>query len=177
MTTLRFDFQRSCVQRTTGLVFNVGASTDPASLRATFGARVWNCDLLAYDPLLHTQLVPQLRFDCRKPWPIADDDGEMVVLGDILEHLDEGGQRVSLREAHRVAPWLCLTVPCDERFVEDPGERLPDYPGLYHNSVVTASGLLDLLAVTGWDIVLWQTVDYGFVPEGYFILARRAEGS
>jgi hypothetical protein len=155
---------------------NVGASTDPANLKATFGARIQNCDLLTYDPVLGRMLRCDWHFDCRTSWPFPADDAEMVVLGDILEHLREPSQLACLREAHRVAPWLCVTVPNDPRPPEAQGPRLADFPGLYHQTVVSEALLAWWLEETRFQVVEWQTVDYGFVPEGYFVLAKRQEG-
>lgn len=167
MTMDRFPFQRDCVARTTGLVLNVGAKEDPGRLMETFGRRVVNCDLhvrVEYDG--STRGASQT-FDCTKTWPWDDNSAQMVVLGDIIEHLEPEPMLAALREAARVATELCVTVPVDDRPMET---RDP-----YHITVVTEHSLKEALDTTGWEIKEWREVDYRFVPRGFFVLAERRE--
>ncbi|SRR5713101_1536700 len=171
MTTRRFDFQRQCVARTTGTVLNIGANDDPAGLKETFGTRVINCDDRVYDVVLKKPLVIDWVFDCSKRWPFDNDEAELVVLGDILEHLLPAQQIVCLAEAWRVAPSLCITVPNDARFLTVPNPDIAD--ASFHIAVVDEARLRWMLQATGWQSAQWETVDYDFVPEGYFVRATR----
>lgn len=188
----RLEFQRQCVARTTGTVYNVGSANDPARLRVNHGGRVLNCDMRNETDRLGQHVCPQLQFDCTGLWPVADDSGDLVVLGDIIEHLTDTEIRHVFAEAHRVARQLCVTVPLDDRPWSDPKlGRLP--PGDYewyakwegrlgeapkprpHINEVTRAKLESLLALTGWRVEELHEVDYGFVPKGFLVLAARSE--
>lgn len=170
MTMARFPFQRECVAealaKSTGVVLNVGSYNDPGRLRQVFGSRVLNCDISDHFPHRgengHCYDLEH-QYDCRQPWPFEDGEAEMVVLGDILEHLTWAEMRVCLTEARRVSRGLCITVPRDSRRPED-GQH-----DQFHITVVDAQNLQRVLAETGWHVREWRTVNYSFVPEGYFV--------
>lgn len=177
MTTLRFDFQRdqvSTVQK--GVVLNVGANEDPASLKAMENGdrRVVNCDLFDFDETLERPNNVEVIFDCaRDRWPFDDDYAEMVVMGDIVEHLSEEEQVASFKEAHRVARKLVITCPEDGRpeTFEDRSDLFPR--GAVHVTLVTEELLRKTLEASGWEPRLWETPNYGFVPRGHFVVAVR----
>jgi hypothetical protein len=171
MTTERFGFQRACVAMTEGIVLNVGANEDPAHLKASFGERVINCDIEATDSYLNRPNNVDVLFDCTQPWPFEDDHAELVVFGDILEHLYPNEAYGALLEARRVSDKLCITVPKDDRWVEGGVEKKNGYRT--HCYRWDEDRVTMLLQETGWSVVDWKTVDYYFVPEGYFILAER----
>lgn len=176
MTAERFLFQRSCVAQTTGICLNVGANEDPAQLKAIDPDRVINCDIEATDSYLDGRPNKvDVLFDCTKPWPFPDDSADLVVFGDIIEHLYPQEALEALREARRVARRMCITVPRDNRFETDEQGVLQSETGYRtHCYEWTEDRLTMLLAESGWRVSEWQTVDYFFVPEGYFILAEHA---
>lgn len=176
MTMARFDFQHACIRATTGVVLNIGCNDDPGHLKVTFGPRLINCDDRDWDVITGRPIIADLYFDCGvQPWPVDRDTIELVILGDILEHLTEEQQRISLAESRRVAQKLCLTVPNDDRFLFEPPPHVPG--ASFHITQVTAGVLRTLLEESGWHIMQWKTVEYGFVPEGYFVLAERGDVS
>lgn len=175
MTADRFVFQRNCVEQVEGKVLNAGCKEDPAHLKATFGDRVVNLDRLDYneDIFVHEGRKESIPVNVIHdltvlPWPFDDDEFDLVVLGDILEDLPDDGiiQFVILDEACRVATHLCITTP------EDSPER-----DAHHQTTVTRERLKAWLSAAGWNILAMETVDYGFVPRGYFVYAKRDETS
>jgi len=163
------------VEKTTGIVLNVGANEDPANLKAVDPERVINCDIEAQDSYLNRPNKVDVLFDCtKKPWPFRDDYAQLVVFGDIIEHLYPKEARAALEEAHRVADKICITVPRDKRW-EKEGVEKSESGYRTHCYEWHQQNLSDLLQDTGWEIVFWQTTDYFFVPEGYFVLADRVE--
>lgn len=175
MTTLRFNYQRACVEATEGIVLNVGANEDPAGLRAINPERVINTDLEATDSYLdgRPNRVDVL-FDVRQTWPFDNDYAELVVFGDILEHLYPDEAAFAFHEARRVSQKLCVTVPEDDRFkTDEQGVLYSDTGYRTHCFVVTEDYLENLLSQTGWKITDLQVVNYEFVPRGYFVSAER----
>lgn len=177
MTMDRFPFQVECVAQTTGKVLNVGANEDPGGLRSTFADRVLNCDIRASNPDTGAEYPIDHLFDCaNEVWPFPDDFAELVVLGDIIEHLWPRELWHCLSETKRVSEKVCITVPEDDRIhtEEDYWDRYEGSPkGEYHCQLVTENYIRKALDANGWDVEDFRTVDYGFVPKGYFILARR----
>lgn len=173
MTTERFNFQRLCAADTSGIVLNVGANDDPANLKSIAPDRVINCDIEEHDSYLNRPNKVDVLFDVRGRWPFEDDYAELVVFGDILEHLYPEEALLALREANRVSEKLCVTVPRDNRFEESGVDEKNGYRT--HCFEWTEHDVLDLLSATGWEVEIWMQVDYNFVPEGYFVLARREE--
>lgn len=165
----RFDWQRHCCQRVPGPVLNVGCKEDPAALKATFGARVTNLDRWDYDEAWwkasQTRVpipVDVLHDILTRPWPFAADTFDVVVLGDILEDLPPGTQPAVLQEAARVGTALCVTCP------EDTPTRDP-----HHLTTIPAADLRAWLGATGWRVIDFFDVDYGFVPHGWWVWADR----
>lgn len=170
----RFEFQRQCVQTTVGKVLNVGCHVDPANLKAIDPGRVYNCDIAVQEGYDYDVDV---FFDVREVWPFDNDSAEMVVFGDILEHLFDSELSVALSEAHRVAHRLCVTVPNDTHAeTEDPKEFGPGYKE--HCNKLDEEKIRSLLRETGWKIEDFQIVHYHVGPdpdaEGFLILASRA---
>ncbi len=179
MTGERFNFQRNCVLEALdipgAIVLNVGANEDPAGLKALDPDRVINCDLEEFDSYLdgRPNRVDRV-FDARGEWPFPTDSAQLVVLGDILEHLHHSEAESVLLEANRVAKTLCITVPEDDRFMHDEQGVLESDSGYRtHCTVVTKHYLENILSDTGWSILDLHTVDYHFVPRGYFVFAER----
>lgn len=173
MTVERFNFQRLCVAQTAGIVLNVGANDDPGNLKSIDPERVINCDLEAHDSYLDRPNKVDLLFDAKQPWPLDNDYAELVVFGDILEHFYPDEAFFAMKEANRVAQKVCITVPNDPRFEADGVTEVNGYRS--HCTQWTEKTLTLLVEEAGFEIVQWQTVDYTFVPEGYFVLAERAE--
>jgi len=87
----------------TGRVLNVGVGADPVG----FGDNVVHLDI---DRWLHSWFVQADAHNL----PFKGDAFDTVVMGDILEHLESPVQ--ALREAHRVAPKLVITIFEEWRF-------------------------------------------------------------
>jgi predicted SAM-dependent methyltransferase len=173
MTIERFTFQRSCVAQTTGIVLNVGANEDPANLKGIDPDRVINCDIEQTDSYLNRPNKVDVLFDAKEKWPFEADYAELVVFGDILEHFYPEEALAAMKEAHRVSEKVCVTVPSDGRFKENNDvEERNGYRT--HCFQWTEKTMTMLLEESGFEIVTWRTVDYGFVPEGYFVLAERS---
>jgi len=178
MTILRFDYQANAVKEFLAkspdkLVLNVGCNDDPGSLKAINKDNVINCDLYADDPHLNRPNNADVLFDCGKDrWPFEDKIASCVVLGDIVEHLQRDEREHAFREALRVADNIVLTCPNDSRLYDDDGNIPLEPKGLFHVIVVDAESLKKSLIDTGWLIDDFQTVDYTFVPEGYFVTCR-----
>lgn len=110
-TLNRFDFQREWVARTTGTVLNIGSKEDPAKLKRDFGDRVLNCDISTWDTDYNKELDIDVVMDCRETWPFDNDSAELIVMGDVLEHLYLVEALEALSEAYRVSSKICITVP------------------------------------------------------------------
>jgi predicted SAM-dependent methyltransferase len=107
--------------------------------------------------------------DVRKTWPFPDASVELVILGDIIEHLFYPEALEALTEARRVSQKLVITVPEDTRhegteiYEEDAaGARA-------HCYTWTEKRLKKVLRESEWIIKDWLEVDYNFVPRGFFI--------
>jgi len=162
----RFEFQRKHVSYTSGLVLNVGSYNDPANLKSIDRSRVLNCDINSWDGV-------DIVFDMRDKWPFESDSVELVILGDIIEHLFYPEALGSLTEARRVSQKLAITVPEDDRH-EGTKEYPQDEAGArWHCYTWTEERLKRVLEETGWEIKDWMEVDYNFVPRGFFIYSER----
>lgn len=181
MSSLRLDYQRLIVRQTPGTVLNVGCNTDPANLQKIFGRRrVTNHDFIKYDEWLKVDLPVDVVFDISKKWPAGKGAFDLIVMGDILEHVEEPQAIFALGEARRVGKKLCITVPNDTRLGpgwNSDGTRRPESewveaPGSYHVQQVTEQKLRAWLEDTNWHITDFKKVPYGFCPEGYFVTAE-----
>jgi predicted SAM-dependent methyltransferase len=174
MTTQRFVWQREKAAQFPGMILNVGSNEDPAYLKQMVGLRLLNCDIETVDSALNRPNKVDILFDAvKQKWPFPDNYAHLVILGDIIEHLKPEDCITILKEARRVSPNVAITVPNDAR-VEIISQIAPvSNPYIYHQTVVTEKYLRDMLENTGWQILEWKTVDYTFVPEGYFVLATR----
>lgn len=169
MTTRRFDYQREAVEDAVAggsewMILNVGANSDPAELKQRYSAatgKILNCDLFAHDQVIDSANNVDVLFDAaRDRWPFDDRVAALVVLGDILEHMNQAEIDATLKEARRVSTRLCITVPSDDRD-EVNDERADTYPrGAVHRTTVTENALLHALDRTGWKVTDWQTVEY-----------------
>lgn len=129
---LRLDFQIEAVkEHSTGLVLNVGANEDPAALRKRFGDRVVNCDIEAWDSYMNRPNDVQRVFNALHEWPCNDDEAELVVFGDILEHFTREEIRFAISEARRVAPKVAVSVPIDTRI--DEAVEIPKHDREHYN--------------------------------------------
>jgi hypothetical protein len=184
MTVLRFDFQRMYAREAEGPILNLGCNEDPANLKALYGAV--NADIRDYDPELGVKLPVDIIMDATDvaDWNVFDDKQfDLIVIGDMLEHILAPDIDKILRYARRVARKIVITVPNDHRLgpgwhengERDPEREDPDWyiktPGLYHATQVTEELLRSKLEAAGWTVQDWRTVPYGFCPEGYFVLA------
>lgn len=155
-------------------MLNVGCNEDPAGLKDIDPERVINCDLEAVDSHMDRPNRADALFDAAKErWPFEDDMAELTVLGDIIEHLLPEDCEAVLREARRTSRRLCITVPRevrDEIFEQTPPEG---NPYMFHQTEVTEEYLRDQLTNAGWEVETLEKIHYGFVPEGFLVMARR----
>lgn len=164
----RFSFQRQCVEKVNGKTLNVGCSEDPAHIKSNY-PNVTNLDMYPYEvgKFIFQGIKVPIPVDIvhnilRFPWPLEDKSFDLVILGDILEDLPDNEQQLDvLKEAKRIANNLCITTPQDTK------ER--DW---HHYTTITEQRLKKWLEKAGWQIEEWQTIDYGFVPEGYLVFAK-----
>jgi len=172
LTLARWDFQLACAERVTGKILNVGCKEDGAGLKQLYGDRVVNLDRYDYDEDAFDtdhKIVPikiDIKYDILNlPFTFAkDNEYDLVILGDILEHLPEDKIPAILKEIYRIANHLCITSPQDERGV-DP----------HHITLVTLPKLKKWLADVGWKIRYLMQVNYLIVPEGHFVYAGRED--
>lgn len=187
MTVLRFDWQRICIRDAiykdvSAKILNVGSNVDSANLRGTFPSHVRNSDFVMHDDTLDEDLPVDYIFDATEPWPDFEDRFDLVILGDILEHMEPEKAVLTLIEAGKAGDRLCITVPNDDRLGpgwRSDGTRAPEEewnttPGSYHVQQVTEDKLRSWLEETKWYIEDFRTVPYVFCDEGYFVLAKRA---
>ena len=170
----RFEFQRQVANKySPKTILNIGCNEDPAHLQAIEG--VINCD--AYTHNGPNPYPVDLVFDCTvSPWPLEDDSAECAIFGDIIEHMYPEEFEVCLKETNRVARNFCATIPRDHRILEDPlyYEKIKDVDkGVVHVHVYEEEELRNMLAAAGFVVERFDIVDYGFVPVGYLIEARR----
>lgn len=161
---LRFDFQIGAAAHASGFVLNVGCNEDPAQLRDRFGSRVINCDLEAFDETMNRPNLVDKIFDMtERPWPFDDDYAEVVIMGDVLEHMPFNIIVDCMREARRVGREMCVTVPEDHRI--DPEAVKSWKKGAYnpHVTVITEQVLRDALSQSGWTPYLFIKGDWGFM--------------
>lgn len=163
---MRFDFVRHSVAHTMGNVIQIGAGTDPAGLKQLFGNRVCNTDVEVWKTP-EKIVFPDVAVDASKPWPFADNSAEMVVMGDVLHLLSPLSQITALKEAHRIAPKVSLTVPCDDR---EPHLRCLDEALLRH-ILRQASWYPYMFLETGWG---FPRADGVTEMLGYLVEAGRA---
>lgn len=173
----RFRFQREVAAKYTGTILNVGCNEDPAGLGGM--PNVINCDL-------HTangdRPYPVDKvFDCAEDiWPFEDNSVDLVVFGDILEHLYPDECLRALKETRRVARNVCATLPRDHRILEIPNyyEQLKKdgvVKGGCHMHVYDLDEITQIFYEAGFKLTHSQVVDYEFVPVGYYIEATRSE--
>ena len=119
----RFDFQRGAVHNSKGFVINAGCNADPAGLKSSDPDRVINVDLHAFDDGMNRANLVDKVFDITdaKAWEenFAANSAELVVFGDVLEHMGPDQMVDCLVAAHRVAPRVCITIPEDHRIPDD----------------------------------------------------------
>ncbi len=164
----RFDFQRGAVHNSKGFVLNCGCNEDPAGLKASDPERVINVDLHAFDEGMNRANLVDKVFDITdaKAWEenFAPNSAELVVFGDVLEHMGPDQMVDCLRNAHRVAPRVCITIPEDHRIPDD----AKYVQGIYneHVTVATEPVLRDVLVRSRWKPFAWlEGVDWGFTDE------------
>ncbi len=168
MTGLRFDYQKDAVRNTTGLVLNVGSYDDPAGVKMMAPSRVLNCDINNHNNV-------DIVFDMRSEWPFESDSAELIILGDVVEHLFPREAVGALTEARRVSQRVVLTVPEDSRHEGTEVYEEDEVGARHHCYTWTEQRLKTLLEGTGWKIVDWREEDYSFVPRGFFVTAERTD--
>ena len=171
----RFHFQWNCVAATTGRCLNMGSKEDPAKLKR-LGDRVLNCDISTWDTDYQQEIELDVVMDCRKPWPFEDNSAEIVVFGDILEHLYLVEATFALTEAYRVANKLCVTVPTEANTHriqggEDLWERPEGNRG--HCMDWTSDLLCETLTSVGWTVITIEKTFNGIVPLELLLYAEK----
>ena len=126
----RFDFQRGAARNSKGFVLNMGCNEDPAGLKESHPDRMINVDLHAYDEGMDRPNLVDKVFDITdaKAWEehFAPNSAELVIFGDVLEHMGPDQMVDCLVAAHRVAPRVCITIPEDHRIPDDAKVRRGD---------------------------------------------------
>lgn len=161
----RFDFQRGAVHNSRGFVINAGCNEDPAKLKEMAPSRVINVDLQAYDVGMNRANVVDKVFDITDPsaWEehFAPDSVELVVFGDVLEHLTPAFMEVALLAAAVVAPRVCITIPEDHRIPEGVSYLQGTYNE--HVTVATEEVMRGVLSRSRWKPFAWLSgVLWGF---------------
>lgn len=175
----RFDFQLAATAHAQGRVLNIGANEDPAGLRARFGTKVINCDLMAYDHGMSRPNVVDKVFDMTEfPWPFEDDYADLVLMGDVLEHMPYDVIVACMKEAHRVGREMCVTVPEDHR-IDEAAATKSWQRGEYneHTTICTDDLLRRALEEAGWKPYIMLGADWGFndTPrtQGWCVMAHK----
>jgi hypothetical protein len=162
----RFHFQR---QHATGRVINVGCSGNAGGIKAL------HVDQLAGPFVDGPRPEPFLQADARSI-PVADNSFDTIILGDILEHFETEDEAIKcLKEAHRIAKKLVLTVPRDDGICREAiWECNLMAPGS-HRLWVDDHNLWRWLEAANWEVAIWIEADYGMTdfPCGWFIVAYR----
>lgn len=175
----RFDFQIAACAHASGRVLNVGCNEDPAQLRQRFGSRIVNCDLMAFDAGMNRPNVVDSVFDlCVFPWPFEDDYADLVLFGDVLEHLPFEQIVEAMKEARRVARELCFTVPEDHRIDEKMMQdrwKFGEYNN--HTTILTDEVLREAMDQSGWKPYIFMGASWGFgdTPDtlGWCVMAHK----
>jgi hypothetical protein len=173
---LRFDFQIEMCDRFKGTILNVGCNEDAGRLQERFGRRVINCDMEAWDAHMQRGNPVDRIFNALDfPWPFANSEAELVVLGDILEHFPPDVMVEALRESARVAPNVCVTVPEDTR-IDEAKQQAAWIRENYnlHTTICTKEIMADVFDQAGFNIDIFQTGEWGFDDIlGHCILGKR----
>jgi hypothetical protein len=164
-----------CVANTSGIVLNVGSKEDPARLKE-LNPNTLNCDISTWDSDYEQHMSIDSVFDCREMWPFKNDAAELVVMGDILEHLYYDEALSALKEAARVAIKLCITVPMNAN-----SHRLQGGAELWERSDGSkghcfdwgTDNMTDVLRESGWNPKELHIIDGVVVPEGLLVRAER----
>ncbi len=169
MTIARFPWQYDrCAEvvRQGKIALNIGSNTDPAGL-SELGPLVEHVDMYEIDPNNGPILYNHL-FNITEKWPLFSEYAGLALFGDILEHLEEHQILHALKEAHRVAEKLAITVPNDPRWET---EGIGDGTGSYHCITVTEPKLRNWLSETGWHITDFQKIGKDMWWEAYFFVS------
>lgn len=176
MTLDRFTWQKQQALSVKGRVLNLGCNDDPAGLGAL--PNVVNVDIRDRDPAGYPNAAHEV-WDCTDKWPCVV-ESDLVILGDIVEHMYPGEFADCLAECYKWSKAVAITVPKDTRILEDPDYygKVADQPkGHVHVTVWEEHELHTALIEAGFGITESRRVNYGFVPEGWFIRGERDVGS
>lgn len=164
----RFDFQRGAVHNSKGFVINAGCNEDPAALKAMAPERVINTDLERFDSGMNRPNLVDKVMDITsmKDWTtiFAPNSAELVVFGDVLEHLSPDAMVAALTGAYYVAPRVCITIPEDHRIPDDAAYQAGTYN--QHVTVATEEVMRSVLARGRYKPFAWiSDVQWGFVDD------------
>ena len=164
--TYQFAFQDAQAR---GRILNVGSAGDPGRLAARRGAV--NVDLREHDPNTGWPTAAHVYADARKlPLDVLG-AFDTVILGDILEHMDDADAIAALsqaRQALRAGGRVVITCPDDPRppdqqHASDPQAHLKEYaPGIssVHQRRMPRELLAGWLDAAGLHPTVWRTLDY-----------------
>jgi glycosyltransferase involved in cell wall biosynthesis len=152
-----------------GRILNVGSAGDPAAFSARRNAV--NVDLREHDPNTGRKTAAHIYADARKlPIDIIG-QFDTVILGDILEHMDDSDAIAALsqaRQALKPAGRVVVTCPDDHRPVDmqhlsDPDAQNKEYaPGIssVHRRRIPKDLLGSWFDASGLKPTLWRDLDY-----------------
>jgi glycosyltransferase involved in cell wall biosynthesis len=178
MWTHQAAFQRRWAE---GRVLNVGADVDAAAWAA---AGAVNVDIAATNAWLRQPTAAHLLADGRGALPFRAGAFQTVILGDVLEHLDDAGCVAMLAEARRVAGpggRVVVTVADDPRppDLQHVGAGLTSEsrtaPGIrpHHWRRIPAALMLHWIREAQLRPIRCQTIDYGhFLGHGAVAVSR-----
>jgi hypothetical protein len=155
-----------CKRRPTSRILNVGASADPAHLKKRYGA--YNIDINERCPWTGRESLIDEVADCRAMPAHLHNRFDVVVMGDILEHLPMAEITHSAAEARKcvVASGriLLVTFPFDPRPPEQQGEQAGhEYaPGIpaYHGELKLLPHMVPHIEAGGWNIEDISVIHY-----------------
>lgn len=173
----RFDFQIAACAHAKGIVVQLGSNEDPAQLRQRYGSKIINCDLMAYDHGMKRPNVVDKVFDMvATPWPFEDGYADLVLMGDVLEHMPYSVIVKCMKEAKRVGREMCVTVPEDHR-IDEPAAQKAWTAGEYneHTTILTEHVLREALTESGWKPYIMLGADWGFGDgtQGWCVMAHK----
>ena len=166
----QFNFQ---LKYATGKILNVGCDIDPAG----FGKRgAVNIDIVKVSPILKIKTKADIIADARDLPKSLHGKFDTVILGDILEHMNDEDIVKSLRSAKLCGRKIVITCPDDSRPIRMQ-HKVSDNEGYiegissYHERPISKEHLTSLIDIAGLTISMHQPIDYThFLGNGFVVV-------